>query len=154
MKNLILATASVLTLSMAGMGIGHAANTSNYNSANMGQNPAAQAQISPANSQTQNGPVRLSRNQLKQLQQELKSAGLYKGAVDGLMGRQTKQAISQFQQQNGLNPTGTLDQQTLAAIGNGNQNSQMGTGTSTPTTAQPSNGAGNLNSSQVPNNNH
>jgi len=151
MKNLVLATASVLTLSMAGMGIGHAANTSNYNSANMGRYRTAQAQIPPANSQTENGPVRLTRNQLKQLQQELKSAGLYKGAVDGRMGRETKQAISQFQQQNGLNQTGMPDQQTLAALNKDNQNNQMGTGTSTPTTAQPSNGAGDLNSSQAPN---
>jgi peptidoglycan hydrolase-like protein with peptidoglycan-binding domain len=54
----------------------------------------------------------LSQDQVKQVQQHLKSSGLYKGEVDGEIGPETKQAISQFQQQNGLNQTGALDQQT------------------------------------------
>jgi peptidoglycan hydrolase-like protein with peptidoglycan-binding domain len=47
-----------------------------------------------------------------QAQQELKSKGLYNGAIDGIMGPQTKTALSQFQQQNGLRQTAQLDRET------------------------------------------
>lgn len=164
MKNLVLASASVLALGLVGAGIGHAANTPNYhNSTNMPQSGAqqpgsttmqqgAQAQIPPANARAQNASVRLSRNQIKQVQQQLKSAGLYKGKVDGKMGRETKQAVSAFQQQNGINQSGTLDQQTLAALNNGNQNNNVGS--SAQRNAQPSNGAGEMNSTSTGNGSH
>jgi N-acetylmuramoyl-L-alanine amidase len=47
-----------------------------------------------------------------QAQTELKQMGLYNGQVDGKMGKQTKQAISKFQKQNGLHQTAQLDRQT------------------------------------------
>jgi peptidoglycan hydrolase-like protein with peptidoglycan-binding domain len=68
--------------------------------------------------------MQLSTSQAEQVQKELKSAGLYKGPIDGEVGPKMKQAISQFQQQNGLNQTGVVDQQTFAALSyNNNQGS-------------------------------
>jgi peptidoglycan hydrolase-like protein with peptidoglycan-binding domain len=100
MKKLALAAASVLVLSGAAMAQTTTPSTSSSqmpSSATMPQGQASQ---------------HLSQDQVKQVQQHLKSSGLYKGEVDGEIGPETKQAISQFQQQNGLNQTGALDQQT------------------------------------------
>jgi peptidoglycan hydrolase-like protein with peptidoglycan-binding domain len=71
-----------------------------------------------------------------QVQQELKSQGLYNGAIDGVIGPQTKTALSQFQQQNGLRQTATLDRQTrdrLAQANTGNSNEQQPQSTQSPT---------------------
>lgn len=77
-------------------------------------------------SETQTASVNLSKNQIQQVQEQLKTAGLYtglyKGKADGKIGPETKQAIQQFQQQQGLQATGELDQQTMAAL-QGNQGS-------------------------------
>ena len=45
---------------------------------------------------------------LRQVQQALRNAGLYKGPVDGKAGRQTMEAIKAFQKANGLNPDGVV----------------------------------------------
>jgi peptidoglycan hydrolase-like protein with peptidoglycan-binding domain len=55
-------------------------------------------------------------NAVKQAQEALKSEGFYKGAVDGILGPETKTAISHFQNAKGLPQTSTLDQQTLSAL--------------------------------------
>jgi peptidoglycan hydrolase-like protein with peptidoglycan-binding domain len=75
-------------------------------------------------------------SQVKQAQQQLKSAGLYKGAVDGKMGTDTQQAIEQFQEKHGLPATGTLDQQTMATL-QGNTGRAGSSSTMTPA-GQPS----------------
>ena len=54
--------------------------------------------------------------EVQQVQQQLQTAGLYRGAVDGQMGPETRRAISQFQRQRGLRSTGVLNQQTLSAL--------------------------------------
>jgi peptidoglycan hydrolase-like protein with peptidoglycan-binding domain len=100
MKKLIVATAAVLALGIAGSEVGHT------------QTPRSTA-MPPQNTQSETA---LPESQVKQAQQQLKSAGLYKGAVDGKMGTDTQQAIEQFQQKNGLPATGTLDEQTMAAL--------------------------------------
>lgn len=81
--------------------------------------PASSTQTPPTmqqGSQVQTSPVNLSETQIKQVQKQLKTAGLYKGEADGKMGAETKQAIQQFQQRQGLPATGQLDQQTMAAL--------------------------------------
>jgi len=88
-----------------------------------------------------------SKSEIKQAQEQLKAAGMYKGKVDGNMGPETKQAISQFQQQKGLDQTGKLDQQTLSAMSNNNAGANSGAsgyGSSTTPSTQ-SLGAGGLN---------
>jgi murein L,D-transpeptidase YcbB/YkuD len=77
----------------------------------------------PATSQSMGG----GQGDVQQLQEQLKSAGLYRGRVDGEMGPQTRRALARFQRQQGLRPTGVPDEQTLSAL-NGNQ---PGTGSST-----------------------
>ena len=99
MKKLIVATAAVLALGIAGLEVGH---TQTSHSTAM----------PPQSTQSA-----VPESQVKQAQQQLKSAGLYKGTVDGKMGTDTQQAIEQFQQKHGLPATGTLDEQTMAALG-------------------------------------
>ena len=55
--------------------------------------------------------------QARQLQQKLKEKGLYNGRIDGILGPQTKKALQQFQQKQGIQGNGSLDQQTAEALG-------------------------------------
>ncbi len=52
----------------------------------------------------------------KQIQQALKSAGMYNGKVDGEIGPKTKKAIEAFQAQNGLKADGKVGVKTWKAL--------------------------------------
>jgi peptidoglycan hydrolase-like protein with peptidoglycan-binding domain len=121
MKKLIVATAAVLALGIAGSEVGHT------------QTPRSTA-MPPQSTQSETA---VPESQVKQAQQHLKSAGLYKGAVDGKMGTDTQQAIEQFQQQHGLVATGTLDEQTMAALQSNTGRAGSSAGPLTPS-GQPS----------------
>jgi peptidoglycan hydrolase-like protein with peptidoglycan-binding domain len=54
---------------------------------------------------------------VRQAQQQLQQRGFDVGQVDGQLGATTQQALRDFQQTQGLQPTGRLDRQTLAALG-------------------------------------
>ena len=54
---------------------------------------------------------------VKTIQQKLKNWGYYKGAVDGIYGKQTKEAVKSFQKKNGLSVDGVVGDKTLAALG-------------------------------------
>lgn len=54
---------------------------------------------------------------VREAQRALNDKGFSAGAVDGVMGPHTEQALRDFQQSQGLNATGNLDQQTLSALG-------------------------------------
>jgi peptidoglycan hydrolase-like protein with peptidoglycan-binding domain len=69
---------------------------------------------------------------IRQAQEQLKQQGLYKGRVDGKMGQETAEAISKFQQQNGLPQNSQLDPQTMAKLGGNGGMSTNGSGSSTP----------------------
>lgn len=56
-------------------------------------------------------------SEVKQIQQRLKDWGYYKGAVDGIYGSKTQQAVKYFQKANGLKADGIAGEKTLAAIG-------------------------------------
>jgi peptidoglycan hydrolase-like protein with peptidoglycan-binding domain len=127
MKKLIVATAAVLALGITGSGIAQT-NTQAPRSTTM---PPPQSTLSG---------TAVPESQVKQAQQQLKSAGLYKGTVDGKMGTDTQQAIEQFQQKHGLPATGTLDEQTMAAL-QGNTGRAGSSSIVTPPVGQPS-GAG------------
>ena len=58
-----------------------------------------------------------SYTQVREIQQELKSRGLYEGKIDGEMGPRTKEAIIAFQRKQGLQPTGEMDSRTFSALG-------------------------------------
>src|SRR5437764_439324 len=102
MRRLILTTASVLAIAIGGAGAGLAAG-----------NTAPNANTVTGMSGTSQPAMNLSKDEIRQAQQHLRDHGLYKGAVDGRMGPETRQAIEQFQRNNGLNVTATLDQQTM-----------------------------------------
>jgi peptidoglycan hydrolase-like protein with peptidoglycan-binding domain len=152
MKKLILTTASVLALGIAGAGIGNAADT--YSSAP--STPSSAATQGPSSTTTmsqhpaaETSPAKVSESQIKQAQQQLKGAGVYRGSADGKMSSETKQAISEFQQKKGLKQTGALDEETLAALNhnqNGGSTSMSGSGVPTPSSGT----TGSLNQSTVP----
>jgi peptidoglycan hydrolase-like protein with peptidoglycan-binding domain len=54
---------------------------------------------------------------VRQAQERLMSEGFDPGAVDGRLGPQTQQGLKDFQASRGLEPSGQLDPQTVAALG-------------------------------------
>jgi peptidoglycan hydrolase-like protein with peptidoglycan-binding domain len=71
---------------------------------------------------------------IRQAQERLISEGFNPGAVDGRLGQQTRQGLKDFQQSRGLEPSGQLDPQTIAALG---LDSDASTGGSSPDATQP-----------------
>lgn len=55
--------------------------------------------------------------EVKELQRRLKMWGYYNGAVDGVYGKQTVEAVKYFQRKNGLTPDGIAGRATFAALG-------------------------------------
>ena len=129
MRNLMLATASAIVLSMAGTGTGH----------------AAQQHSSPTNmaGSAMQMPSTMTASELLIMaaQQQLKYSGLYNGSVDGKMGPETQRAFRQFQQQHGLPQSGTLDERTYTAL-QGDQGDTGQVGSSLAPGGQPSGAAG------------
>lgn len=56
-------------------------------------------------------------SEVSEIQSRLKEWGYYSGAVDGIFGTATKNAVIKFQKANGLTPDGIVGSKTLAAIG-------------------------------------
>ena len=130
MNKLVLTTASAVVIAMAGMASAAEPSTSvNLNSPQTSASaPATQS------SRAMTSPVNASEDQIKAVQQQLKTAGDYKGSVDGKMGPEMKQALEKFQKQHGLQATGALDQETLAAL----QGNTGRAGSTAAPTGQPS----------------
>lgn len=63
---------------------------------------------------------------VKKMQQKLKNWGYYKGSVDGIFGKQTKEAVKYFQRKNGLTVDGIAGKKTLAALGMSSTSSSSG----------------------------
>ena len=59
----------------------------------------------------------LSPQAQKEVQRHLKELGVYSGAVDGIWGRDSQEALERFQQTRGLQVTNNLNQATLATMG-------------------------------------
>jgi hypothetical protein len=79
---------------------------------------------------------RISQDDVRQTQQQLKALGLYNGPVDGLVGPEMQRALARYQQQSGLRRTGTLDEQTVARLST-NTGPVVGVNTSPAGTAPP-----------------
>lgn len=58
-------------------------------------------------------------SEVSKIQSRLKEWGYYNGAVDGIFGTATRDAVIKFQKANGLTPDGIVGSKTLAAIGIG-----------------------------------
>lgn len=54
---------------------------------------------------------------VKTIQTKLKNWGYYKGSIDGIFGKETKNAVIYFQKKNGLTADGVAGKKTLAALG-------------------------------------
>lgn len=55
--------------------------------------------------------------EVKSIQSVLFERGYYKGAIDGIFGVNTRNAVVAFQRDNGLSPDGIVGDKTLAALG-------------------------------------
>ncbi len=111
-QKLLLGTASVLALGMAG-----SVASSVLDVADAG-NTATAASI-PAVVETSRDALTgdaLRRDDIRWAQVELRYRGLYQGSLDGIVGPETKRAVSEFQKINGLGPSESLDAQTWEAL--------------------------------------
>jgi peptidoglycan hydrolase-like protein with peptidoglycan-binding domain len=108
MRNLMLITASVIALGIGGAGITRGANMGDAS----GANPPAVSGM-PRSSQT---AADLANDDIRQSQWELRAQGLYKGPIDGALNERTEQAVREYQKQNGLNQTASLDQATMRSL--------------------------------------
>jgi len=59
------------------------------------------------------GPNAASSARVEAAQRELQREGLYRGKIDGIAGPDTRQAITAFQQREGLRQTARLDHETM-----------------------------------------
>lgn len=75
-------------------------------------------------------------DEVKQIQEKLKSWGYYDGEVDGIYGSQTMAAVKAFQEKNGLTVDGIAGTETLNAMG---ITSSSSTNSSTSSTSSSSN---------------
>ncbi|MBR3697093.1 MAG: spore cortex-lytic enzyme [Clostridia bacterium] len=71
-----------------------------------------------------------SGNEVKQIQQKLKSWGYYNGTVDGIYGSKTVEAVKKFQSKNGLTADGIAGKKTLEALGINSSSGSSGSTTS------------------------
>ena len=77
-------------------------------------------QNNPQQSAENNQPIpsqRLSRGDVRQVQQALDKDGFKAGRTAGRWGNKTASAVQQFQQSKQMQPTGQLNEQTVADLG-------------------------------------
>jgi peptidoglycan hydrolase-like protein with peptidoglycan-binding domain len=95
----------------------------------------------PGASVKTSGDVTPSRDRVMLMQRALADRGLYDGKIDGISGPETRSALREFQNRNGLSATGELNVSTADALGmNGERQPVAGADTSvvaTPGSAQP-----------------
>ena len=114
MRRLILATTAVIGL---GIGLSAAGGTPANASSHPGMHPSMHSRM-----------THVSQGDVRDIQQKLQADNFYQGKIDGKLGRETRQAIAQYQKQNGLRVTANLNRQT--------RDSLLGTtGTATPPTS-------------------
>lgn len=80
-----------------------------------GQETQQQETMQQQGLQAEPAPMGMDEQSIRELQQALNNAG-YDVMVDGIWGQQTRTALEEFQQQEGIEPTGEPDPQTLAAL--------------------------------------
>ena len=111
-RKLLLGTASVLALGMAGSFVSNVLDVADAgNTATVVSMPA----VIETSRDVLTGDA-LRRDDIRWAQVELRYRGLYQGSLDGVVGPETQRALSQFQKINGLGRTATLDAQTWGAL--------------------------------------
>jgi peptidoglycan hydrolase-like protein with peptidoglycan-binding domain len=112
-RKLLLGTASVLALGIAG-NIANSALNDVADTSNTAAAASMPAVVQISKDALTGDPLRT--NDIRWAQVELRVRGLYQGSLDGILGPETKRALSQFQQMNGFGPTASLDTQTWEAL--------------------------------------
>ena len=74
--------------------------------------------------------MNLSRDDIRRLQVVLNQKGFNIGKPDGVLAVRTRNALIAFQRQQGLEPTGKIDQPTITALGLSNGGGSTTTGQS------------------------
>ena len=108
MRRLILGTASVLALGIAGAALDYSADAED--------SPNAELNTPAMSSYPWLNAANLSKDDIRWAQLELHNRGLYNGSLDGVVGSETKQALGRFQKLSGLDQTATLDPETLDTL--------------------------------------
>jgi len=116
MRKAALVAAAALTLPLA-CSLPAVAQQRNNALPNAQQHLIEQAQDEGMRQAQAAGQKPLSPDQIKQVQWALDQKGFHVGRADGVLGRETRQALSEFQHQQKLQRTGSLDDQTLQALG-------------------------------------
>jgi peptidoglycan hydrolase-like protein with peptidoglycan-binding domain len=108
-------TTSLLRAVVLGGGIGLLANPvwAGGGAHSYDKNQAGQQRMHDSGTQTSN----LEKEKKKDIEQALQDKGFEPGSVDGVIDTQTQSAISQFQRDNNLPATGTVDEQTAKQLG-------------------------------------
>ncbi|RMG53820.1 MAG: BON domain-containing protein [Acidobacteria bacterium] len=73
--------------------------------------------IGPSGWRWQEPELRPSRDLVKKIQRKLAQQGYYGGAIDGIIGPQTREALRNFQRAHRLPVTGHIDEATIAELG-------------------------------------
>lgn len=97
-----------VTLAVAAVGTAAAVFTLGQTSDDFAQAPFVQTAVLRQGS---------SGGEVKELQRRLKQWGYYSGAVDGIYGAKTVEAVKYFQRKNGLTPDGIAGKSTFEALG-------------------------------------
>ncbi|HEU0155077.1 MAG TPA: peptidoglycan-binding domain-containing protein [Stellaceae bacterium] len=121
-RKVVLGTASVLGLGIAGAALDSMAGPGDV--ANAGSIPSASQAA-----ETSLPDARIWKDDVRWAQIELRNDGLYNGSLDGVAGRRTRQALRKFQQDNGLKQTASLDAPTWKAL---TDHRDIGEGSSMP----------------------
>jgi hypothetical protein len=103
-RKLVLGTASVLALGIGGVVLDLIADADDL------------ANAAPHPSHHWINAADLSKDDIRWAQVELHTIGLYNGSLDGVVGHKTKRALWMFQENNGLERTAALDQQTADVL--------------------------------------
>ena len=116
MRYLILTVATVFAVSLvSGQTLATAQTRAAYGQDQQAEKQQSQQTIGQNQQQgRQNGSQQLNSDQVRKLQQALKDKGYNPGQVDGIIGSQTRQALRQFQQSQGIASTGKVNPKTRA----------------------------------------
>jgi peptidoglycan hydrolase-like protein with peptidoglycan-binding domain len=106
------------SVAVVGLGVGGAALDTAFNSGADAGNTLSAVSM-PAASQALDTSITadgLRKDSIRWAQVELRYRGLYKASLDGVLGPRTKRALTEFQQNNGISQTASLDAQTWEAL--------------------------------------
>jgi peptidoglycan hydrolase-like protein with peptidoglycan-binding domain len=108
MKRTTLFVAVACALSLSAAAYAHGDGSSSRNESSWSQ--ATRRVESMSGRQGQNAGL------VKQAQEKLANMGKDVGKTNGQMNSKTERALTEYQQENGLRPTGQLDRRTIAAL--------------------------------------